>query len=349
MNSMKIKKIISKHETVLLVAILLIGGIIGIFNRAFLSLATAFEILRGSVPYALMGLGVLPVLLLGEVDISFVGIAAVTSLVSHTLLRSWGYAGGLSAYVGLAIPMGAVLAVIVGLISGYVKLPVFAVSLGFWLMLYGFNLFFISPEMRFDLPSGLVGFYGEFLFRIRDPVVGETGLHIGVIYVLLCAVLIWAFLRYTVYGRGFYIAGGNREVALRTGYNIITLLCVAMAINGSLAAFAGVLQCAYKRFFDPILFRGTELFVIAANVIGGVSITGGRGSVISVLLGVIFIQLVTRGLIYLGVAPTWQQLTVGIMLTVFFVITGLRGKVYHELIRKLAMGRKGQSQNEKTR
>jgi simple sugar transport system permease protein len=345
---MKIKKVLNKHETMLFLTIWIVSGVIGTFNPAFLSLATVFEILRGSVPYALMGLGILPVLLLGEVDISFVGIAAVSSLVAHTLLRRWGYVGGLGGYVGLAMPIGVVLGVIVSLISGFFKLPVFAVSLGFWLMLYGFNLFFISPEMRFDLPAGLVGFYSNFLFKIRDPVVGETGLHVGVFYVLLCASLIWTLLRYTIYGRGFYITGGNKEVAFRTGYNIISLLCIAMAINGALAAFAGVLQCAYKRFFDPILFRGTELFVIAADVIGGVSITGGRGSVVGVLLGVIFIQVVTRGLIYLGVAPTWQQFTVGVLLTTFFVITGLRGQIRREFIRKLTLCVKRQGKNEES-
>jgi simple sugar transport system permease protein len=347
-TNMKIKNILSKHEVILFLVILIISGIIGAFNRAFISLATIFEILRGSVPYALMGLGILPVLLLGEVDISFVGIAAVSSLVTHTLLRKWGYVGGLGGYVGLAIPIGIALAVLVGLISGLFNLPVFAVSLGFWLMLYGFNLFFISPEMRFDLPPGLVGFYGEFLFKIRDPVVGETGLHIGVIYVVLCAIFIWILLRYTIYGRGFYITGGNKEVAFRTGYNVIALLSIAMAFNGALAAFAGVLQCAYKRWFDPILFRGTELFVIAADVIGGVSITGGRGSVVGVLLGVLFIQVATRGLIYLGIPPTWQQLTVGILLTTFFVVTGLRSQIRRKFVGQSGFERRRLSKNEKS-
>lgn len=321
------RKFLGRHEVILFLAVIAISVIIGLFNRAFLSVATIFEILRGSIPYALMGLGILPVLLLGEVDISFVGVAATTSLVAHTLLHDFGYAGGIGGYILIALPLGAAIALAVGLISALFRLPVFAVSLGFWLMLYGFNLFFISPEMRFDLPLGLVGFYNHFLIKVQDPIVGETGLHVAVVYVVLAAVAIWLVLRHTVIGRGFYIMGGNREVAVRTGYSLVKLLCVAMAVNGALAALAGVLQCAYKRFFDPILFRGAELYVIAAVVIGGTSITGGRGSVIGVLLGVVFVQVITRGLIYLGVEPTWQQLVVGCMLVVFFILTSLRARL----------------------
>lgn len=326
--STAIKKLLGKHEIVLLLILIIVSLAIYSFNRAFLSVATVFEILRGAVPYSLMGLGVLPVLLLGEVDISFVGIAAATSLISHSLLMKIGYTGGLGGYILIALPLGAAIALVIGVISAFLKLPIFAVSLGFWLMLYGFNLFFISPEMRFDLPEGLVGFYGQFLVKVRDPIVGETGLHIAVTYVLLAALVIWFMLRYTVIGRGFYIMGGNREVAFRTGYSPFTLICVAMILNGVLSAFAGVLQCAYKRFFDPILFRGAELHVIASAVIGGVSITGGKGSVISVLLGVIFVQVITRGLIYVGVEPTWQQFVIGCMLILLFFITSPRFRMF---------------------
>jgi len=324
----RVLRYMGSHETILFLALVVISVIIGFFNRAFLSVATIFEILRGAIPYALMGLGILPVLLLGEVDISFVGVAATTSLVAHTLLIRAGYTGGLGGYILIALPLGAIISLAVGLISALFALPIFAVSLGFWLMLYGFNLFFISPEMRFDLPQGLVGFYSHFLIKVQDPIVGETGLHVAVAYVLLAAGLIWLVLRYTVIGRGFYIMGGNRDVAIRTGYTPLKLICIGMIINGALAALAGVLQCAFKRFFDPILFRGTELYVIAAAVVGGVSITGGRGSVIGVLLGVMFVQVITRGLIYLGVAPTWQQFVVGCMLVIFFVLTSLRARLF---------------------
>lgn len=319
-----IKRLLGRHGVVLFLALIIISCITGLFNRAFLSVATMFEIIRGAIPYALMGLGILPVLLIGEVDISFVGVAATSSLVAHTLLNRMGYTGGIGGYVLIALPLGAVISLSVGLISAVLQIRLFAVSLGFWLMLYGFNLFFISPEMRFDLPEGLVGFYGHFLVKVRDPIVGETGLNVAVVYVLLAAMAIWAALRYTVTGRGFYIIGGNREVAIRTGYSFLKLLCVAMAVNGLLAALSGVVQCAYKRFFDPILFRGAELYVIAAAVIGGTSITGGRGSVGGVLLGVIFVQVITRGLIYLGVAPTWQQFAVGCMLIFFLILSSFR-------------------------
>lgn len=325
---MKLTRLL-RHEVVLCLFCVFIVLGIGSVNPAFFSLATIFEVIRGAIPYMLMGLGVMPVMLTGEIDISFVAIAATASLVTHNLLiRYLRYQGGLGGYLLIGLPMGAFLGAMVGTVSVFSGVPLFPISLGFWLMLYGFNLFFISPEMRFDLPLGLTGFYGRFLVTVKDPVVGETGLHLAIVYVLVVGVLLALILRYSTFGRGLYISGGNKDVAIRSGYKLGKLLIAAMTLNGGLAAFAGILQCAFKRFFDPILFRGAELSIIAACVVGGVAIGGGRGSVPGVLAGVFFIQLLTRGLVYLGIKPIWHQFVLGSILLGFITFITTRQKLW---------------------
>lgn len=321
---MKRNKVLLKYETIIGILTILVSSIIGILNPSFFSLATLFDIIRGALPFLIMALGITPVLIAGEIDISFVSVAAMSSFSTHMLLQKLGYQGGISLYLLIACSIGALAGLLLSSVVNYFKLPVFPVSLGFWMFWYGFNLYFLSPTMNFNLPKGLVGYYSHYLLKVNDPVVGVTGLHVATLYLIFIGIFIWWILKYTIIGRGLYAMGGNREAAIRTGYNVKKILRIALIIAGSLAAIAGVIQSAFNRHFNPILFRGQELNVIAAAVIGGVSITGGRGSVIGVILGVFFIQIITRGLIYLGVTAEYQQLVLGLTLLLFVTVTSLR-------------------------
>ncbi|ABV33976.1 MULTISPECIES: ABC transporter permease [Pseudothermotoga] len=309
------------HEITLAILIGVVSFVISLFSPAFLSFATLFDLVRSSLPLSIMALGILPVLIAGEIDISFVSVAAMSSFATHMMLLKFNYQGGISLYLIIASIIGALAGLVVGIIATSFNLPVFHVSLGLWMFWYGFNLYFLSPTMNFKLPQGLVGYYSRYLVTVKDPVVGITGLHTSVIYLLIITLFIWWLLKYTLLGRALYAIGGNREVAIRTGYNVKLTLRVALIIDGVLAAIAGVVQSSYSRFFNPILFRGNELLVIAAAVIGGVSITGGYGSVIGVILGVFFIQISTRGLIYLGIPAEYQQFVLGAILIIFFAIS----------------------------
>ena len=91
-----------------------------------------------------------------------------------------------------------------------------------------------------------------------------------------------------------------------------------------LSAVAGVTQGGFSRFYNPILFMGQELDVLAAVIIGGASITGGRGTVVGTILGVILIDVLNRGLILVGSAAEWQKLIVGLVLAVFISIPAIR-------------------------
>lgn len=328
------------HEITMVILIGVVSFIISMFSPAFFSFATLFDLIRSSLPLWVMALGVLPVLIAGEIDISFVSMAAMSSFATHMILLRLNYQGGIAIYLIIASLIGASAGLALGMIATGFNLPVFHVSLGFWMFWYGFNLYFLSPTMNFKLPQGLVGYYSRNLITVKDPVVGVTGLHISVIYLLIIMVFVWWLLKYTLIGRALYAMGGNREVAIRTGYNVKLALRIALIIDGALAGVAGVIQSAYSRFFNPILFRGNELFVIAAAVIGGVSITGGYGSVIGVILGVFFIQISTRGLIYLGVPAEYQQFVLGSILIIFFAVssaiteTGKRGTFLRKISRR---------------
>lgn len=319
-----LNKIIRTNEFVVFVIFVTLSLVVGLINPAFFSISTVFDILRASIVYFIMAFGLLPIIIYGGIDISFVAIAAFTSYTTHMLLLKLGYQGGILLYYVIACGMGLLAGLLNGFLVNRFKLPVFDVSLATFTMWYGFTLFFIGATANFDLPEGTVGYYAKFVITAQDPIVGETGLHVAVIYVVLIGLFLWWALKYTTIGRGVYAIGGDREVAVRSGFNMTLITMIIFGFMGVLSAVAGVTQGFLSRYFNPVIFIGQPLDVLAAVILGGAAITGGRGSVLGTVLGVLVIQLISRTLILTGIPVEWQRLVVGIILVLFISIPALR-------------------------
>lgn len=319
-----LKKIIRSNEFIIFVIIVVLSVVVGAINPAFFSISTIFDTLRSSIVYFILAFGFLPIIIYGGIDISFVAIAALTSYATHMLLLKLGYEGGILVYYLL----GCLIGLLAGLLNGFLvtqfRLPIFDNSLGIYTMWYGFTLFFIGATMNFEIPEGSVGYYSQYIMSVQDPLTGTTGLHISILYVIVIGVILWLFLRYTTIGRGIYAIGGNREVAVRSGFNITLITLIIFSIMGVFSSVAGITQGLLSRFFNPVLFMGKELDVLAAVIIGGASVTGGRGSILGSVLGVILIQLINRALILTGIPTEWHRLTVGIVLILFISLPALR-------------------------
>ncbi len=318
------KKIVRSNEFVTFLIIVILSVMIGIINPTFFSVSTIFNVLRASNVYAIMAFGLLLVVIMGGVDISFVAISAVASFGTHAIMLKLGYQGGIWLYFVL----GGLIGILAGLLNGFLvsqfNLPIFDLSLAMLTLWYGFDLFFVGATINFDLPEGMVGYYANYIMTVEDPTVGQAGLHVSVIYVALVGIFIWFLLKYTMIGRGIYAIGGNREVAVRSGYDVQKIMMIVFPIVGLLAAVAGVTQSGYQRNFNPVLFIGQNLDVLAAVILGGASIHGGRGTVIGTYLGVILVQLINRALILTGIPVEWQEFSVGITLVFFTALPALR-------------------------
>lgn len=319
-----ISKLLKTNEFLVFLIIFVLSIVIGLVNPAFFSIATIFDILRASNVYNLMAFGLLLVVILGGVDISFVAITAVASYGTHMAMLKFDYQGGIWLYFVMGIGIGLLCGLLNGFLITRFKLPVFDLTLATQTMLYGFSLFFLGATANFDFPEGMVGYYGKYLAVTKDPFIGTTGLHVSVLYVLAAGIFVWWLLKYTMIGRGIYAIGGNREVAKRSGFNIKGITMIVFMIMGVLAAIAGVTQSGFSRNFSPTLFIGQNLNVLASVILGGASITGGRGTVIGTFLGVILTQLINRALILTGIPVEWQQFVIGALLIIFIAIPAIR-------------------------
>jgi simple sugar transport system permease protein len=319
-----LSKIAKSNEFITFVIIVVLSIIIGFFNPAFFSLATIFDVLRASIVYSILAFGVLLIIISGGVDISFVAISALAAYSTHILLLRLGYQGGILLYYLIGCSIG----LLAGLFSGFIitrfNLPVFDVSIAMSTLWYGFSRFFIGSNKNFNLPQGTVRYYADFIIKVKDPFVGQSGLHVSVIYVLIIGLFVWWFLKYTTLGRGVYAIGGNREVAIRSGFNVKLIIMVIFVIMGILSAFGGITMSLLSRHFDPTYFMENALDVIAAVILGGASINGGSGSVIGTFMGVVLVQLINRAMVLTGIAVEWQELVVGLVLIIFISIPALR-------------------------
>jgi simple sugar transport system permease protein len=128
--------------------------------------------------------------------------------------------------------------------------------------------------------------------------------------------VVFLLLRYTMLGRGIYALGGAREAAERAGFNVSRIQYFIYGFVGLLSGIAGLAYGAMNRQANPQDIVGTELDVIAAVVLGGASLTGGRGSVIGAILGVTLVTIMSNSLVLIGVPSEWRRVVTGAIIII---------------------------------
>jgi simple sugar transport system permease protein len=286
---------------------------VGTINPAFLSLANIFDLLKSSVVMGLLAIGVLLVLVSVGIDVSFTAVAAFSMYVTCRILVAADFSGSFLVALVLAAAVGAGLGLVNAVFISWFRLPTLIVTLGTASVFRGFLLAFIGTAIINNLPDGMVRFSR---WTILDGQGETVGLTVSFFLLLLFAFAAAAFLRYTVAGRGIYAMGGNAEAAERAGFNLNRLRFLLYAIVGVLSGVAGIVHASMMRNADPFDLVGTELTVIAAVVLGGASITGGRGTIIGTLLGVGMMLVINNSLILLQIPSYWQRVAVGLVIIV---------------------------------
>lgn len=305
----------------MLVALCLITGFA---NPAFLSLATVFDTLRNLTVVGILGMAVMVVMLTGGIDVSFPAIAALTSYATIRTFIALGLNGPVIAIFALAVAFGVLLGLVNGLLVARLRLPALIVTLGTSSLYYGFNLFFLGSQYLFNVPKTLLAFSHSSLLQVADARGRTWSLHPVTLIFLAVTLMIAFVLRYTIFGRSLYAIGASRELAERIGLPVRAAETLAFVAAGALAAIAGIIQVIFFRNANPGAFSGAELDIIAAVVLGGVSIAGGRGSVLGAVGGLTFVVLLTSSLVLIGIPAAWQKVFIGSALILGIGLSGWR-------------------------
>lgn len=301
---------------------------VSIANPAFLQPSTLIDIGRASVVMGLFALGVFVVLAAGGIDVSFTAIAAFTMYSVTLLVQNHLPATPMPLIVLVSMLGGVALGMMNGLLVHHLRVPSLIVTIGTQYLFRGFLLSFIGTVWIMSLPPQMGAFGRMPLLQFETANGATVTLPFYFLVLPAAAILTWWILNRTLMGRAIFATGGNASIAERLGYNLRNVHLFVFGYAGALAGLAGIIHVCANRQANPFDLVGTEISVIAAVVLGGARITGGTGTVLGTLLGVLLIVVINSVLVLVGIPSTWQRLVVGsfILLAAAFFVTRQRKK-----------------------
>jgi ribose transport system permease protein len=293
-----LRRIADKYAPLVFLAALGIG--LSVSTSGFATANNLLNIARQHAIIIVLAVGQTMVMICGGIDLSVGSVMALSGIVA-------GVAMAANLPVPICLLLGMLTGLGCGLINGFVttkaKVPAFIATLGMMGMARGIAL----------VASGGVSKYTPTAFTAWSS---EHGLALTLVFIGIMAVValsVQVMLAQTVLGKHCYAVGGNREAARLSGINIDSHLIKIFALNGLIAGLAGMMMLAYITIADPTAGDGYELDSVAAAVIGGTSLFGGRGSVGGTVVGAFILATLKNGCDLRGISDHWQRFIVGLM------------------------------------
>lgn len=311
------------RELSLAILIVALAAVFAMVAPQFLSLNHVFGIGRSAVVIGFMSLGMLLVLITGGIDVSVSATAVASMYIATVVLVEIGYQGPFVVGALVACLIGGLFGLVNAILVTTLKLPSLIVTLGTLTLFRGGLLAFVGTDRIRVLPAQMTEFSRNQLFTVPTGT-RPAAFHVSVLLLLLvAAALAWA-LRSTNWGRSLYAVGDNEEAAARLGVPVTRVRFTAFVLAGVLAGLAGMMSGALNRAADPFTIVGTELDALAAVVLGGAAVTGGRGSVLGTMLGILLITMVGASLVLIGIPTEWRRVFVGLFLLLGVGVPALR-------------------------
>ena len=292
-----ISNLVARLEIRMLGLALMLGAALSILSPHFLTSNNLWNVLDQSVVVGIVAIGMTFVILIGGIDLSVGSVAGLTGVILGRCLERF----PIPVAIVLAVFSGAAIGLFSGLLIARFGLPAFVVTLGIMAIGRSLAYIFSGATAIADLPEN----FGDIVYT------SVLGVPANVLTLLVLYGLAWAYLNLSKGGRTIYAIGSNREAARTAGLNVLAFSVLPYAISGALSTVAITFSSAQVMSIDPVAGTGLELDAIAAVVIGGSSLYGGRGSIIGTLIGVLIMVMIRNGLNLLNVSPFWQGSAIG--------------------------------------
>jgi len=273
-------------------------AILAFSNDAFFTQLNLTNVLRQNAFTAILAAGMSFVILTGGIDLSVGSVVALSGVIcADALVHGW----GLTAAVGAGITVGTIVGFVNGLTVTRLRVPPFVVTLAMMLVIRGAAYKYTDARTISDLPAAFISLGSR----------NVTALVMASVFGLA-----WLVLMRSPFGRHVFATGGNQDAAWLAGVRVNRVLLAVYTICGACAGLAGVLVAARLNAGYPKAGEFYELDAIAAVVVGGTSLFGGRGSIWGTLAGAFFIGVLNNGLNLFGVSPYDQMMVKGAVLLV---------------------------------
>lgn len=316
-----LKKIKSSRELSLFLVLAVLCVAVQLRNNSFLTAKTIGDMLKNYSTTITLALGMMSVLLIGGIDISVASSLAFSGMCASLMMRDGIYSSTLTMFlvsigigivcgmfVGFVITKGKVLPIIATLgLTNIFRGATYIVSGSRWVSAYQFQSSFKQFAQSETLSFGLINNL--------------------VLIALVCYVVFFILMKWSRFGRRIYAVGSNPEAAAVSGININRIKFVVYSMAGAFAGLTGAMYTALYASAQSDMGMGMEMDVIAACVIGGVSLSGGQGSVIGVLLGALTMAVIGKALPLIGVSQFWQTAIKGVIILAAIIINVLTQRV----------------------
>lgn len=321
------KRFLASRDMLLLIAIVLLLGLISLRFPAFIAPSNLVDVFNDTSPLILLAIGQMIVILTKCIDLSVAANLALTGMVV-SLINIAAPGLPIGAIVLVAILFGAFLGMFNGILVWKLAIPPIVVTLGTLTIFRG--VIFLLTEGKWVNSHEMGDAFKAFP---RSEILGLPVLS----WIAIAAVILFTIvMTRTTLGRAFYAAGGNPHAATYAGINVGRTQFWAFTISGALAGLTGYLWVSRFAVAYVDVAGGFELTVVAACVIGGVSIMGGIGTVPGALLGALFLGIIANALPVINVSPFWQMAISGAAIIIAVVLNAQANRTPGRIILKRA-------------
>lgn len=304
------RELLARFQSLIALALMVLA--LSLLSDRFLTPENGWNILRQISVNLCLSIGMTLIILAGGIDLSVGAILALAGAIAAGLLKNGVVLSALAVRLEFTVSGAVVAGLLVGAAAGWFnglaitrfRLPPFVATLGMFSIARGLTMLWTGGFPITGL-GPTFGFLGTGIFLGIPMPVWISGTLVGVFVVLT---------RKTRFGRYIYAVGGNERAALLTGLPVARIKLGVYTLGGLLAGAAGLIVTARLDSAQPNAGLGYELDSIAAVVIGGTSLSGGRGSVFGTVLGCLIIGVLNNGLFLLDVSPFWQQVVKGFVI-----------------------------------
>lgn len=319
--SRKFRGIFSHVEFYLFLTICAFVALVQIRSGQFFTPNNLVDMARSMIIPAMFAIGCQTVMISGGIDVSFPVLASLSSYIVSKNLLQIGYSGSMVPVYLFGMVLGLAMGAFNGLIIAKFNFIPFIVTLGSSSVFLGILLGALKATL-IEVPPAMFAHGKAKLFSGVNVARGlSSDMPVTIIILLILLLVMFLIRRYTMFGRSIYAIGGNEVAARRAGFPVKRTIFIIYAIAGACAGIAGIAYMSMALFCSPTNLVGSELTVIAAVVLGGTSMSGGKGTLLGAMLGVALITIMQNSLIMIGVSSYWQSVVTGVVIIIGTSVT----------------------------